>query len=167
MEGITKIVGIIIAILLILVAGYFGRGFIERGVGIAQGILGKSGTTAEQTLESMNQDIILSMTKFTVTIKEEKDTTGSSRIVDSTTIIGYNALLDYLKNYGIDVTSLTQEGGDAPLIPDTLMNLYQSKCGGSEVGGSLEEVIKFTGTGLGDNSDYSITVIVTLPECES
>lgn len=161
MEGITKIVGIIVAILLILVGGYFGRGFIERGVSMAQGVLGETGDTAKQTLENMNQDILLSMTTFTVTIKK------GDQIVATDTLMGYSALQGYLQNYNIDVTTLTQDDG-TKLTPDTLINLYQSKCSGSGfegTEGSLGEEITFSNEG-GMGEDYTVTVIVTLPKCE-
>lgn len=180
MEGITKIVGIIIGILLILLGGYYGRGFLEKGISMAQGILGKTGNTAGQTLENMNQDIILSMTRFTVTIKK------GDKIVDTTTVVGYNTVQSYLATYNIDITTLYLNGdtNSNSLTPDTIISLYQQKCssgdnndlgsgsGGLEpgIGGSSSGSYTFTSSSSdfgGTTSGYTATVVVSLPECSS
>lgn len=191
-EGISKIVLMIVVIVLILVFAVMARGFIERGVGIAGKILGKSGQTAEQSLDQMNKDMILSMTKFTVIVK------SGNKIVDQTQILGYDSLQSYLAEYNIPITNIKQSnnvginpgnpngglggnGNSGGLTPDVILKAYQSKCGGGgnnqnplqpgqpgqqgQIGQGQSGDLVFSGSS--SDGQYTVTIIVTLPDCSN
>jgi len=188
-EGISKVVLMIVVIVLILVVAIMARGFIERGVGIAGKVLGKSGKTAEQSLDQMNKDMVLSMTKFTVIVK------SGNKIVDQTQILGYDALQSYLAEYNIPITNIQQGNGINPgqgnlnggvgggtLTADAILQAYQAKCGGGNNNnnqlinpGQGQQPIQqgggqggeLTYSGSSDDGKYTVTIIVTLPDCGS